>query len=117
MTIGGTTFKVYELTDLQVHDFFVDLEAGRLGTHMRDRYMQHDKVIPFSLVQASCEEVDLDILIRANNLTPSEVGEIYDKVLEVNDFLSKGLTMATTIGQATILGTLMTAGSEKQSSS
>lgn len=114
ITIHDKRITVYELTDLQVHDFFVALEHGVVCTHVRDRYMQPSKVIPFSLVESSCADVDIDQLIRDGGWTPSEVGELYDKVLEVNDFLSKGLAMMSAIGQAAMITNLMTAGSEKQ---
>jgi hypothetical protein len=117
VTIHGEKIVVYELTDLQVHDFFMDLDRGLVGTHVRDRYMQPSKVIPFSLVESSCEGVNVNTLIRDQGWLQSEVGELYDAVLEVNDFLSKGLAMMTAIGQAMKTVELMTAGSGKPSSS
>lgn len=102
--ICGVDVEFVELTDTQVHDFFSSLESQGMGNHPRDLYMQPQKVVPFSLVQECCPGTDLDAFIKYHSLTPSEVAEVYDHALEVNDFLSHGLGMVTVLGQATMDG-------------
>lgn len=87
--IDDVRIPVTELTGPQAHDVLEKLKSGYTMTS-QDQLMGEKKFPAFVLDMVTAP-VKLSDLIQEHDWSPSEYEPVYDKAIEVNDFLSSAL--------------------------
>ncbi|MFT5728746.1 MAG: hypothetical protein ACI8PB_002902 [Desulforhopalus sp.] len=80
--LGGDEITVQELTTAQIADVMDALAKEGYSPHILDVLMAHD--IPLEVVVLSSGVTEETLMAR----TPTELGPLYDKVVEVNPSLA-----------------------------